>query len=252
MNRLAIIPARYSSTRYPGKPLIDIFGKPMIQWVYERVKKIIPQTVVATDDKLIFDSVRLFGGIAIMTSKDHVNGTSRCFEAYQKIQEKSKQIIHQVINVQGDEPLIHFEQIEALLQQLDKQETQIATLAKKIENPADLKDKESAFVVFNQKSKALYFSRTPLPFVKDKKIENWLASASFYKHIGIYGFKANILKDLITLPESQLEKMEKLEQNRWLDHGYSIGVKVTSHQIISVDVPEDLKRVKEAWHNDRL
>ncbi len=240
MNFIGIIPARYASTRFPGKPLAIIGGKPMIQRVYEQAKKALEHVVVATDDERIFNCVTSFGGQAVMTSPDHPCGTNRCFEAYEKCGTSADV----VINIQGDEPFIQPEQIELLKGCFP---TDIATLVKPF-SPADgmeaLRNPNSPKVVIGN-GRALYFSRSVIPYLRGINEEEWLNEAErrgmpFHKHIGLYAYRADVLRELVQLPQSPLEKAESLEQLRWLEAGYEIRVAQTHTQTIGIDTPEDL------------
>ncbi|NMB48996.1 MAG: 3-deoxy-manno-octulosonate cytidylyltransferase, partial [Bacteroidales bacterium] len=227
MEFIAIIPSRYASTRFPGKPLADMDGKPMIQRVYEQVKKAVAEVWVATDDARIFDVVQSFGGNVVMTSPLHRSGTDRCFEAYRKIGKNADV----VINIQGDEPFIQPEQIDRLKNCFDSPEVQLATLVKpfrKEEGIEALFNPASPKVVINKNFEALYFSRSVIPYVRDIDQSQWLDYHVFYKHIGIYGYRADILEEIVSLPQSTLEKAESLEQLRWIENGYRIRVGVTN------------------------
>jgi len=240
MKYLGIIPARYASTRFPGKPLADLMGKPMIQWVFERVTDILDRVVVATDDERIFKAVQERGGEAMMTSPDHRSGTDRCLEAYLKLKEDYDVII----NIQGDEPFIHPSQIELLKAAFQNTETQIATLVKPF-SPDD--DFENLFnpntpkVVLNSKGQAIYFSRSIIPYIRGKHHSEWLKSHVFYKHIGIYAYKPEVLKEISLLPQSVSEKAESLEQLRWIENGVVIQTMITHEETLGIDTPEDLK-----------
>ena len=233
MRVLGIIPARYASTRFPAKPLANIAGKSMVQWVYTQATQStkISKVVVATDDQRIFDHVRSFGGITVMTSADHVSGTDRCFEAMSKQNEK----YDYVINIQGDEPFIAPEQIDLLAGLLDGN-TQLATLAKKILDEESLVNPNVVKLVKNINDEALYFSRATIPYLRNK------ADHTFYKHIGMYAYRSDILEKITKLPVSSLEKAESLEQLRWLENGFKIKVAETERETIGVDTPEDLQR----------
>lgn len=243
MKTVVIIPARYASTRFPGKPLVDINGKPMIQHTFERAcqAKNIHDVFIATEDKRIKKAAQLFTDNVVMTSVKHNTGTERCAEALRKI--KVRGITH-VINVQGDEPFIHPNQIDKLAEILQKNRSDIATLAIKIKDAQDLTDPNKAKIVMNTAGEAMLFSRSPIPFVRGVAVDAWLEHATFYKHIGIYGFKSKILADCIKLKPTEAEKVESLEQLRWLQHGYSIQVGITHKETIGIDTPEDLLRVK--------
>jgi len=240
MTILGIIPARYASTRFPGKPLVDIAGKTMIQRVYEQAKKCVHLTevIVATDDTRIYDHVLSFGGIAVMTSSDHQSGTDRCAEVAQ--QHPQYNII---INIQGDEPFIDPEQITKLAFCFNDEATQIATLVKKIANEQELFNVNSPKVVINKLSEAVYFSRSPLPHIRGQEQQNWLSHFTYFKHIGIYGYRADILQQITQLPTSSLEKAESLEQLRWLENSYRIKVAETELETHAIDTPGDLERV---------
>lgn len=241
MKFIAIIPARYASTRFPGKPLADMGGKPMIQRVYEQVKRAVHDVWVATDDSRIFETVKAFGGKAVMTSTDHRSGTDRIQEAYSKIGED----FDVVINVQGDEPFIQPEQIESLKECFDSKDVELATLVKpfKKEDGFDvLFNPNSPKVVINKKSEAIYFSRSIVPYIRDAHHTEWLDKHTFYKHIGMYAYRVDVLKEITQLPQSLLEKAESLEQLRWIENGYRIRVGYTDVETIGIDTPEDMER----------
>jgi len=241
MNILGIIPARFASTRFPGKPLVDIAGKSMIQRVYEQAKKCthLTEVVVATDDTRIYDHVLTFGGVAIMTSADHQSGTDRCAEVAR--QHPQYNII---INIQGDEPYIDPEQISKLAFCFNDAGTQIATLVKKVANEQELFNVNSPKVVINKLSEAIYFSRSPLPHIRGQEQQNWLNHFTYFKHIGIYGYRADVLQEITKLPVSSLEKAESLEQLRWIENGYRIKVAETELETYAIDTPEDLANLK--------
>lgn len=250
MKFIAIIPSRYASTRFPGKPLADMAGKPMIQRVYEQVKKTIADVWVATDDNRIFDVVQLFGGNAVMTSAQHRSGTDRCFEAYEKIGTNADV----VINIQGDEPFIQPEQIEVLKNCFDSCAVQLATLVKpfcKKDGIEALFNPATPKVVIDKNSEALYFSRSVIPFVRDMEESHWLDHHVFYKHIGIYGYRTDILREIVSLPQSTLEKAESLEQLRWIENGYRIKVGVTDIETIGIDTPQDMERALRFLENQQ-
>lgn len=244
MKYTAIIPARYASTRFPAKPLAMLCGKPVIQRVYEQVSRVLDDVFVATDDERIFRAVENFGGRAVMTREDHKSGTDRCFEAYQKIGNKADV----VINIQGDEPFIHPDQIYALQACFQDPATQIATLVKPF-TAADglqaLQNPNSPKVVISDDNRALYFSRSVIPYLRGIPQEEWLSRHVFYKHIGLYAYRAETLREITVLPQSTLEKAESLEQLRWLDHGYVIKVGQTDRETIGIDTPEDLVRAED-------
>jgi 3-deoxy-manno-octulosonate cytidylyltransferase (CMP-KDO synthetase) len=242
MKFIGIIPARYASTRFPGKPLADMGGKPMIRRVYEQVIKTVDNVYVATDDNRIEEVVKNFGGNVIMTSEEHHSGTDRCYEAYCKIGEG----YDIVINIQGDEPFIQPEQIELLKSCFSDSETQIATLVKPFDKEGDFEktlfNPNTPKVVINNRHEAMYFSRSIIPYIRSVEYKEWLKSQTFYKHIGLYAYRADILKEITSLPQSALEKAESLEQLRWLENGYKIKVAVTHLETIGIDTPEDLEK----------
>ena len=243
MNTIGIIPARYNSTRFPGKPLIKIGGKTMIRRVYERCTLSLNNVIVATDDKRIRKEVEGFGGHAIMTSPDHKSGTDRCAEAVTLYQKSNNKPVDVVINIQGDEPFLD----PAILSHLSKSfidpKIQISTLVKKITNKKEIFDPNLPKVVIDKNGMALYFSRSPIPYVSNIEKTKWVVEYPFYKHIGIYAFRKEILMELTQLPFSSLEQAESLEQNRWLENGYRIHVEETEHESISIDIPEDLEKI---------
>lgn len=243
MKFIAIIPARYASTRFPGKPLALLGGKPVIQRVYEQVAGVLDDAVVATDDRRIYDAVLAFGGKAEMTSTEHRSGTDRCWEAYCK----QGGAYDAVVNVQGDEPFIRPAQLEALKRCFDDPETQIATLVKPFAEKDGLEALEnpnSPKVVLDGRSRALYFSRSVIPYLRGVDRAEWLRRHTYYKHIGIYAFRTEVLREVTSLPQSPLELAESLEQLRWLENGYRIGVGVTNFDTVGIDTPEDLERAE--------
>lgn len=241
---IGIIPARYASTRFPGKPLAKINGKSMIQRVYEQVSLVLKDVYVATDDKRIFDEVIRFGGKAVMTSDQHKSGTDRCFEAYTKINNDKKVII----NIQGDEPFINPSQLEAICQCFENENTQIATLVKPFKQEdkiEDLFNPNSPKVVLNKQNEAIYFSRSVIPYLRGIQQEDWLKNHTYFKHIGLYAYRADVLKEITLLPQSELEKAESLEQLRWIENGYRIKVGKTDIETIGIDTPEDLEKAEQ-------
>ena len=240
---LGIIPARYHSTRFPGKPLVDISGKPMIRRVYEQASSILEQVVVATDDARIETAVHEFGGNVMLTSPGHTSGTDRCAEALDQYITKHNRIVDVVINIQGDEPFIQPGQIQHLMNCFSDPETQIATLAKVIESTEELNDPNIPKVVCNLQQQALYFSRSPLPFIRGKERPEWIRDHNFLKHIGIYAYQTDVLRAITRLKPSQLELAESLEQNRWLENGYTIHVRTTEYDSLSIDTPADLEKI---------
>ncbi|MBR4804804.1 MAG: 3-deoxy-manno-octulosonate cytidylyltransferase [Bacteroidales bacterium] len=245
MNVIGIIPARYASTRFPGKPLAMVQGKPMIQHVYERVSKMshLCHAIVATDDKRIFDTVISFGGKVMMTANTHKSGTDRCGEVVKKLQEQG---LHPdvVINIQGDEPSVEHTQIETLIKCFEDHSVQSATLKKKIRSNDELFSPNAVKVVCDTNDNALYFSRFALPYQRGSEQDLWLENHSYYKHIGIYSYRSETLLQLVNLKQSSLELCESLEQLRWLDNGFKIKVKETNHENIAIDTPEDLLKLK--------
>ena len=240
-----IIPARFASTRFPGKPLVDIHRKSMLQRVYEQCQKSkLDRIVVATDDERIATHVRDFAGEVILTASTHKSGTDRIAEAADKLDLQNDGI---VVNIQGDEPFIHSEDINLLAACFENQTTQIATLVKKINTIETLENPNNPKVVLNINKEALYFSRAPIPHLKDLKKQDWLNHHTFFKHIGIYGFRTDVLKDISQLPSSLLEQKEGLEQLRWLENGYRIQTAETNSESIAVDCPEDLIRIDKKF-----
>lgn len=245
MKFLGIIPARYGSTRLEGKPLADINGKPMIQWVYEKTQKVLAHTYVATDDQRIFDAVSSFGGKVVMTSSKHTTGTNRCLEALDTVSEIEKISFDAVINIQGDEPMMHPEQISTLMACFNDPETELATLVIPVTDQYDLDNESEVFVTYDKNMKALYFSRAVIPVVHGVPRGEWMKYNTFYKHIGLYGYTSKALREFAALPQSNLEKTEKLEQNRWIENGGTIKIGITEHQSIPVDTLEDLERIRK-------
>ena len=243
MDILGIIPARYASTRLPGKPLVEINGKPMIQLVYEQAVQagLLKKVVIATDDDKIFSQVQEFGGEVIMTSPQHQSGTDRCAEIIGKPGQQNWDV---VVNIQGDEPFINPASIDLLCKCFEKADTQIATLIKEIQNYEELFNHNNVKVIINKYRQALYFSRSPIPYCRNFPETEWLKQNTYYKHIGIYGYRASVLKEIAALPKTKLEITESLEQLRWLENGYIINTEITTAESISVDTPEDLQRIK--------
>ncbi len=244
MKVLAVIPARYQSSRLPGKPLAEIHGKSMIQRVYERTLKAMDQVVVATDDQRIVEAVQAFGGEVILTSKDHCTGTNRCLEAYQKwMAERGP--VDVIVNVQGDEPLLEPSELQTLTGLFQDPDCQVGTLVKAIESQAELDNRSGCFVTISKKHEALYFSRQLIPFIRDLDYSEWLGAHTFYKHIGLYAYRPEALEKFAHLAPSSLEKAEALEQNRWLENGGRIKVGFSEVESLSVDTPEDLAMVQK-------
>ncbi len=245
MKIIGIIPARYDSSRFPGKPLAMISGKPMIQHVFENASKAkkLDEVIVATDDERIYDAVIAFGGKVSMTSKKHPSGSDRCQEVLQQLAAR-QQIFEVAINIQGDEPFLNPDQIDMLVQSFEEDaKTEISTLIKKIDESDELFNPNVVKVVIGHQQEALYFSRSPIPFLRDVDQKKWTEENDFYKHIGIYGFKTNILDEISSLEKSKLEKSENLEQLRWIENGYQIKTRITEIENISIDRPEDLKKI---------
>ncbi|MEJ8757185.1 3-deoxy-manno-octulosonate cytidylyltransferase [Pontibacter sp. H259] len=241
MDVLGIIPARFASTRFPGKPLTDINGKSMIRRVYEQaIASGLSEVIVATDDDRIFAHVHEFGGKAVMTAEHHQSGTDRCFEAY-KLLDKPYEYI---INIQGDEPFIKPEQIDLVASCFKRPGTQLATLVKKITTEEELFNVNAPKVVLSIAGDALYFSRQPIPYCRNVPQDIWHKQHTYYKHIGIYGYRADILEQITQLPASGLELAESLEQLRWLENGFKITTALTEFETIGIDSPEDLEKVK--------
>ncbi len=241
MKILGIIPARFASTRFPEKALADIGGKSMIQRVYEQAlkSKTLSTVIIATDHEKIFNHVKSFSGEVIMTSADHQSGTDRCMEVFNKLDE----FFDFIINIQGDEPFIQPEQIDLLAETLSS-EVQLATLAKKITDYETLFNPNTPKLIWNDSMEALYFSRQTIPYLRGIEKEKWLSMRDFYKHIGIYAYRVDVLEAITQLQPSSLEKAESLEQLRWLENGYKIKVAITEMESYGIDTPEDLEKIK--------
>ncbi|MGC3947268.1 MAG: 3-deoxy-manno-octulosonate cytidylyltransferase [Chryseolinea sp.] len=242
MKILGIIPSRYASTRLPAKPLVMIKGKSMVQRVYEQTSKskLLSKVVVATDHQEIFDHVKSFGGEVCMTRVDHASGTDRCYEALTLQNEN----YDYVINVQGDEPFIQPEQIDLLAAALDGK-TEIATLVKAIDSFDELANPSEAKVVVNTRGEALYFSRSMIPFINKAPHEQWLGRHTFFKHVGMYAYRCDVLKEVSGLAVSLLEKAESLEQLRWLENGFRVTVVETQTETFAIDTPADLDKATQ-------
>jgi 3-deoxy-manno-octulosonate cytidylyltransferase (CMP-KDO synthetase) len=239
-----IIPARYASSRFPGKPLVLIGNKPMIQRVYEQACKALDMVWVATDDKRIFNAVNDFGGLAVITSPDHHSGTDRCAEAVTKIFRETGKKIDIVINIQGDEPFIKPEQIKLLMNCFSDKTVEIATLVRKTKKGEDIFNPNQPKVILDTKGNAIYFSRAAIPYVRDTEKSEWSKKQLFYKHLGLYAYKSNTLKKITLLPRSPLEISESLEQNRWIENGYRIRAAITDWESVGIDTPDDLEKAK--------
>lgn len=248
MKFIGIIPARYASTRFPGKPLADMTGKPMIQRVYEQVAGVLDAVCVATDDVRIENAVKAFGGRVVMTSDQHRSGTDRCYEAFCK----AGSGYDIIVNIQGDEPFIHPEQIETIKACFADTDTEIATLVKPFRPDDDFEtalfNANSPKVVLNRNSEAMYFSRSIIPYMRGKDYKEWLPNHTYYKHIGLYAYRADTLRAITLLPQSPLELVESLEQLRWLENGYKIKVGITHRETIGIDTPEDMERALKNVH----
>ncbi|MDF2478599.1 MAG: 3-deoxy-D-manno-octulosonate cytidylyltransferase [Sphingobacterium sp.] len=246
MKFLGIIPARFASSRFPGKPLVDIEGQTMIQRVYEQVKqsKKLSKVIVATDDQRIVEEVLSFGGNVVMTSETHQSGTDRCAEVITNDNEYDV-----IINIQGDEPFINPEQIDLLAACFENPQTKIATLVKKIDSMDELFNLNIPKVVRNIHGEAIYFSRQTIPFLRGIEQGQWLKEQTFYKHIGIYAYQVDTLRALTQLPVSGLEEAEALEQLRWIENGYAIQTAVTTHETVAVDTKEDLDKILRLFFN---
>lgn len=243
MKFLAIIPARYASTRFPAKPLALLGGKPVIQHVYERVSNVL-DAVVATDDQRIFDAAAQFGGRVVMTSTEHRTGTDRCLEAYINCGIEADV----VINVQGDEPFIAEEQIYSLMQCFNNPQTDIATLIKPFSSDTSfdtLSNPNTPKVITNPQGQAIYFSRSVIPYLRGEENEKWASLHTYYKHIGIYAYRVEVLKQITQMPQTPLELSESLEQLRWLENGLTIQTATTNIETIGIDTPEDLLKAEQ-------
>lgn len=243
MKFLGIIPARYASTRFPAKPLAMLGGKTVIQRVYEQVAGVLDDAYVATDDERIEAAVKSFGGKVVMTSVEHKSGTDRCYEACTKIGGD----FDVVVNIQGDEPFIQPSQLQAVKSCFDDSSTQIATLVKPFSGNDDfavLENVNSPKVVVNKNMNALYFSRSIIPYQRNVDKNDWLKNHTYYKHIGLYAYRTEVLKEITSLPQSSLELAESLEQLRWLENGYTIKVGVSEVETIGIDTPQDLEKAE--------
>ena len=243
MKFIGVIPARYASTRFPGKPMAMLGGKSVIQRVYEQVSSVLDSAYVATDDERIRQAVEAFGGKAVMTSPDHKSGTDRIEEAVRKIGGS----FDVVINIQGDEPFIQRSQLEEIIRCFDDAETQIATLGKpfdKAQGFAAVENPNSPKIVIDNRGYALYFSRSVIPFIRGKETAEWMDHYPFLKHLGIYAYRTEVLHEITRLPQSSLELAESLEQLRWLQNGYRIKVGLTDVETVGIDTPEDLERAE--------
>ena len=241
MKFIGIIPARYASTRFPGKPLAMLGGRTVIQRVYEQAAAVLEEAYVATDDERIFKAVEEFGGRVVMTRQDHKSGTDRIEEAAEKIGTQADVII----NIQGDEPFIQKSQIETLKSLFENSDTQIGTLGKKFESIEAATNPNSPKIVTDKNGFALYFSRSVIPYIRGKEQAEWLQHFPFLKHLGLYAYRRDVLRQITQLPQSPLEMAESLEQLRWLENGYRIRVGLTDMETVGIDTPDDLRRAEE-------
>lgn len=241
MKFIGIIPARYASTRFPGKPLALLGGKPVIQHVYEKVAAVLEAAYVATDDERIYDAVKSFGGQVVMTRTDHKSGTDRIEEAIEKIGGEWDV----VVNVQGDEPFVAKSQLDTICHCFDDPTTQIATLGKPFESMKAVQNPNSPKIVVDNMGFAMYFSRSVIPYVRGKEKSSWLTHYPFLKHLGIYAYRKDVLRQITQLPQSSLEIAESLEQLRWLQNGFKIKVGTTDVETVGIDTPQDLERAEE-------
>lgn len=242
---LGIVPARFASTRFPGKPLALIDGKPMVQWVYEGAlnSNLFDQVVVATESDEIVQVVEDFGGKAILTSDSHINGTSRCHEVVQKLGYSGP-----VVNIQGDEPFVATSHLQAIVDLL-KQGKSVATLVKKLTDSSSIFNPNVVKAVVGVDGKAMYFSRSPIPHFRGLPEADWILQADYYKHLGIYGYQSETLAQLVELKAGRLELIEQLEQLRWLENGVDIYTSITEIESLAVDTPEDLEKVRAVAEN---
>jgi 3-deoxy-manno-octulosonate cytidylyltransferase (CMP-KDO synthetase) len=241
LKTIGIIPARYASTRFPGKPLVLVSDRPLIQWVYEGCTGLFDYLTVATDDNRIYEAVKAFGGNVVMTSPDHPSGTDRCLEAADIVAKELGLHPDVVVNIQGDEPLIRKEQLAELLGCFDNPETEIATLVKQFGKDEDPENPDSVKVVAGTDHNALYFSRSVIPYLRDKQCES---PYPCLKHVGLYAYRTEVLKKICKLPPSSLERAESLEQLRWLENGFTIRIRTTDYPNMGVDTPDDLRKIQ--------
>lgn len=247
MKYISIIPARYASTRFPGKPLADLCGKPVIQRVYEQVSKQMDAAWVATDDERIYDNVKSWGGNVVMTSPNHKSGTDRIEEAMEKIEAQGEHY-DVVVNVQGDEPFIQPEQIRAVCECFNDEATQIATLGIPFgDNIAAITNPNSPKIITDNKGFAMYFSRSVIPYVRGKEQAEWGSAFPYLKHIGMYAYRREVLREVTALPQSPLEIAESLEQLRWLQNGYRVKVGITNTETVGIDTPDDLEKARKIF-----
>ncbi len=243
-NFAGIIPARYASSRFPGKPLAMIGDKPMIQRVYEQALKSLDTIYVATDDSRIYDMVSSFGGKAVMTAATHMSGTDRCAEAVDIINLRNSSKIEIVINIQGDEPFIRPEQIDLIKKCFADKSVEIATLVRETGSNEDIFNPNQPKVIVNKEGDAIYFSRAAIPYYRDAEMKEWTGKHVYYKHIGLYAYRTSTLMEITKLDRTPLEICESLEQNRWIENGYKIRTAITKWESVGIDVPEDLEKAK--------
>lgn len=245
ISTLGVIPARYASSRFPGKPLVMIDGKSMIMRVYEQTLKttVLDRVIVSTDDERIFNHVKDCGGEVMMTSESHISGTSRIGEVVEHLSFMNHCPYDVIVNIQGDEPFIDPSQIDLLVSLFSDPEVKIGTLIRKIGDNSDLQNPNVVKTVVDLQGKAMYFSRSPIPFLRGIPQEDWLSQYDFYKHIGLYAYRSSVLKLILNLPEAPQELAESLEQLRWLYHGYNIHTAITDIETVGIDVPEDLLKL---------
>lgn len=250
MKFICIIPARYGSSRFPGKPLAKLGNRCVIEWVYRQASKALDDVVVATDDERIYNEVKRFGGKVEMTSVNHKSGTDRCWEAYQK----AGVISDVVINIQGDEPFIQPEQIESLMRCFDDKDTDIATVVKPFEKGtkyAVMENPNCVKCVRGEDGEALYFSRSVVPYLRSVEKDEWSSNETYYKHLGIYAYKVPVLEKIVKMKQGRAEKIESLEQLRWLENGLKIKTAITKTETVGIDTPEDLERAEKYLERTR-
>ncbi|GHT22083.1 3-deoxy-manno-octulosonate cytidylyltransferase [Bacteroidia bacterium] len=245
MKIIGVIPARYASTRFPGKPLAQLQGHSMIEWVYSRAVQVFPHTAVATDDERIANEVERFGGTVVMTSPAHTSGTDRCTEALHKLQQLYGEKADVVVNVQGDEPFVEPDLLLQLAHCFKDESVDIATAIRKITDEQELLNPNCVKAVVSATGKALYFSRSTIPYIRGFEQSQWLSRHDFYLHLGLYAYRADVLTRLTQIAPSSLEKAESLEQNRWLENDYRIKLIQTDSNSISIDTPEDLQSARQ-------
>ncbi len=250
MKILGVIPARWASSRFPGKPLVKIGSKTMIERVYLQALKSLDYVVVATDDERIFKEVKGFGGQVVMTSENHQSGTDRCMEALDIFEQETGNKFEVVINIQGDEPFIQPQQIKDIAVSFKDETTEISTLIKKITEPEVVFDPSCPKVIMNTNNEAIYFSRSTIPYIQNADKKDWFNKFTYYEHLGLYGYRSDILRKITQLAPSSLEIAESLEQNRWLENGFKIRVLETEYENISIDTQEDLDKILERGFED--